>query len=93
MPELQRCKALRRQCNARKRRYDWQSFNEQPGKTSDKGNDLVLLGKFSSRLVYPKGFPSNNTTKLALRKLGTYNKQDEAIKHCLAMAKKKIKKN
>ena len=75
------------------KRYDWQSFNEQLGKTSDKGNDLVLLGKFSSRLVQPEGFPFNNTAKLTLRKLGTYNKQDEVIKYCLAMAKKKIKEN
>jgi hypothetical protein len=38
------------QCNAIKRRYDWQLFNEQQGKPSDKGNGLVLLGKFSFQL-------------------------------------------
>lgn len=80
---------ISKRCNAMrlKERHDWQSFTEQLKRTKQKETTWCYQEGSVSNPVQPKVFPFNDTTKLALRKLGAYNKQEEAIRHCLTTVK------
>ena len=56
-------------------------------------NDAMQCGSEAQLILAWSVSFKTTTIKLALGKLGTYNKQDEVMKHCLATAKKKIKEN